>query len=65
MVATKTIDRKQAQKRRVELRFDMGCYPPSWRRFLVAGATVCHTIQVLAQESHQKKKGEDEHDTAQ
>jgi len=63
MVARKTTDRTRAQKRRVELRFGMGSYPPSWRRFLIAGATVCCSIQALAQKSHQKNKGEDEHDS--
>ena len=63
MVETKTTNRKRVQKRRVELRFDMGCYPPSWRRFMIAGATVCHTIQVLAQVAQQPPKGEDEHDS--
>ncbi len=63
MVATKTTDRKRAQERRVELRFGMSCTPPSWRRFLIAGATVCYSIQTLAQKSHQQKKGEDEYDS--
>ena len=62
MAATKPTSRKREQRKRVELRFDMGCYPPSWRRFIIAGATVCHTIQALALTSQHLKKGEDEHD---
>lgn len=63
MVENKRTNRKRAQKRRVELRFDMGCTPPSWRRFMIAGATVCHCVQALAQASQQPQKGEDEHDS--
>lgn len=63
MVETRMTNQKRVQKRRVELRPDMGCYPPSWRRFMLAGATVCHCIQALAQTSQQSKKGEDEHDS--
>jgi len=63
MVARKATNRKRARKRRAELRFGMGGYPPSWRPFLIAGATVCCSIQALAQKSHQKEKGEDEHDS--
>lgn len=63
MDAKKARQRKQAQKRRTQLRIRTGCYPPSWKRYLVAGATVCHSLRVLAEEAHQRKRGEDEHDS--
>jgi len=58
MVASRIRDRKHAQKRRVELRFSTGCIPPPWQRFMVASATICHTIQVLAQKSSESREEE-------
>lgn len=61
MAPTKTTDRKQIRKQ-IELRFDMGRTPPPWRRFVIAGATICHSIQVLAR-ANPSAKGEDKHDS--
>ncbi len=63
MVEPKTASRKRTLKRRAGLRLTMGVYPPPLRRFMIAGATVCHTIRALAQITQQSTKGEDEHDS--
>jgi len=63
MAEPKTASRKQTQKRRAGLRPNMGFYPPPLRRFMIAGATVCHTIRALAQIAQQPTKGEDEYDS--
>ena len=61
MAATKKTDRQRTRKQ-IELRFDMGRTPPPWRRFVIAGAAICHSIQVLAH-TNPTSKGEDEHDS--
>jgi len=64
MVDAMTAYRKHQQKKRVELRFDVGCTPHPWRRYLVASAIVCHSIQVLRERANTNYKGEDEHDSS-
>jgi hypothetical protein len=64
MVDATTTNRKHQQRKRVELRFDVGCTPHPWRRFLIAGAAVCHSIQVLREQANTLNKGEDEHDSS-
>ena len=64
MVVPKT-NRKRTRRRRLEGQPMMGYTPPQWRRFIIAGATVCHCIQALAQSSQLPPgKEEDEHDSA-
>jgi hypothetical protein len=61
------VPQKRAQKRRLERRIRIGCTPPQWRRYVIAGATVCHCIQALAQSTHAQErlpdKEEAEHDS--
>jgi len=62
--AVTTQHRKQMQKKRIELRFDPSCMPHPWRRFLVAGITVCESLRILAERLETTDKGEDEHDSS-
>lgn len=54
-----TTNRRRAQRRRLEKRIDVRCTPPQWRRFVIAGATVCHCIQALSQSTHTQTKTSD------
>lgn len=51
-----TTNRKRTLRRRLEKRMDMRCMPPKWRRYVIAGATVCHCIQALAQSAHAQER---------
>lgn len=62
MVDKKARDWQKTQKRKMEMRYVAGCTPPSWRRYIIAGATICYSIQALAQKSeHHPKEGDDDH----
>jgi len=51
-----TTNRTRAQRRRLEKRIDMRCTPPQWRRYVIAGATVCHCIQAFAQSTQTQER---------
>ena len=59
----KAMDWKEAYRRRTTRRMDLGCTPPRWRRFFIAGAATCYCIQAVAQSTQHTQKGEDEHDS--
>lgn len=64
MVDKNTRKRQRMQNRRLEMRYVAGCTPTSWRRYIVAGATICYSIQALAHRSNNNPtEGDDSHDS--
>lgn len=62
MVDKTTRKQQKMRKRRMEMRTIVGCTPSSWRRYIIAGATICYSIQALAQKSeHDPTEGDDTH----
>lgn len=62
MEKKKSTIRRQSQRQRSEMRLSMSCTPSSWRRYVVAGAALCCSIQALAQKSRSAREGDDEPD---
>jgi hypothetical protein len=58
----RSVNKRQSQRQRHEIRFNMSCTPTPWRRYVAAGAALCCSIQALAQKSNLLNKGDADHE---